>query len=64
MARLPQPFRSYSTGGSNSRTYFIVRDGATISTSRADINSRQERTYASVTEAKRVMNNPVSLCTF
>lgn len=64
MATFPHPARPYSTGGSSPKSYYIVRDGATVSILCANNNTRHEEKCVTVAEAKRLMNHPGRVCMF
>lgn len=62
MAKLPGIARQFSTGGNNSKSYYLTRDGNVIQAYLAATGVRQEFVYETVQAAKRAMNNPSSIC--
>lgn len=64
MAVNPIRFKLFSTGGPNSKSYRIYRDGNKIQVESCERPGQRNHECKTVSEAKRLIDNPHSICNF
>ena len=62
MARNPTRLRVYSTGGANPVSYTLNRVDNFIEVTNRNNNARKDFSFATNADARRVMQNPQSVC--